>query len=139
MTTGRESLPAVQQAKARRDEIRSETGVCVREHRIKIRAEHIARHDALSALAYRLHTAGQISEDEAMLLYRKAEEEWDDAIHIASPDDPLVSLCGHRGRNLADLPTIPDGGSGCWTCIGKALELIPVEAREPLMFEAVEA
>lgn len=94
---------------------------CVLERRDKLRGEAIRRRDAFLALARRLH--GQLSEDEAMLLYRQADAEWDDAIHIASPDDPLRSLCGHYGRNLCDLPDRPDGGSGCWTCLQRADEL----------------
>lgn len=56
--------------------------------------------------------------------------EWDDAIHIASSADPLVSLCGLRARNLADLPERPDSMSGCWTCLIEADKLAPQEARE---------
>ena len=108
---------------------------CTLERREKLRAEHIARSDGLSKLAYRLRADKQISEDEAMLLYAQAEHEWDDAIHIASPDDPVKSLCGHEGRNLVDLPTMPDSWSGCWTCITKAEEILPKkEEREYARF-----
>lgn len=96
---------------------------CIAERRAALRAEHITRHEALGSLAYRLSTCGYITEEERDLLYTKAEEEWDDAIHVASPDDPLRSLCGSYGRNLADLPDMPDAGSGCWTCMHKADEL----------------
>jgi hypothetical protein len=98
---------------------------CTIEQRAKIRAEHIERSDTLRDLAFRLHEGGHASEAEVELLYRQSMEEWDDAIHIASPDDPLRSLCGKEGRNLADLPDRPGGGSGCWTCLLKADELAP--------------
>lgn len=98
---------------------------CTVEQRVKVRAEHIARSDALQAMAFRLSDAGAISDDEMNLLYAQALEEWDDAIHIASPDDPLKSLCGKRGRNLADLPDRPDSGSGCWTCLTVADKIAP--------------
>lgn len=98
---------------------------CTLERRFELRREHIQRHDALGDMAYRLGESGAISEAERDLLYAKAEAEWDDAIHIASPDDPLRSLCGSYGRNLADLPGRPDTGSGCWTCLTLADELAP--------------
>jgi hypothetical protein len=101
---------------------------CTIERRKTLRAEAIARSDAFRDLARRLH--GQITDDEAMLLYRQAETEWDDAIHIAAPSDPLRSLCGQLGRNLADLPERPGGGSGCWTCLQRADELARVPERE---------
>lgn len=40
---------------------------CTLEQRAKLRAEHIERHDALRGLTGRLHVAGQISQDEAIL------------------------------------------------------------------------
>ena len=98
---------------------------CPLEKRAKRRAEHMQRHDDLAALAYRLHKTGAVTEAEAHLLYQQAESEWDDAFHIASPDDPLRSLCGLYGRNLFDLPERPDGGQGCWTCLHRADELAP--------------
>ena len=98
---------------------------CTLEQRAKSRAEHIERSDALRSMASRLALVGQISHAEIDLLYRQAEHEWDDAIHIASLDDPLRSLCGQMGRNLCDLPDRPDGGSGCWTCLQRADELAP--------------
>lgn len=96
---------------------------CTLDRREQLRAEHAARSDTLGKLAYRLSETNQISEAERDLLYRQAEQEWDDAIHVASPDDPLRSLCGSYGRNLADLPDRPDGASGCWTCLHQADEL----------------
>ena len=93
---------------------------CTLEKRAKARAEHMQRHDALGRLAHDLYTSAAITEDEMYLLYRQAEKEWDDAIHIASPNDPLVSLCGLRGRNLSDLPERPDSIGGCWTCLIKS-------------------
>lgn len=103
---------------------------CTLERRAKLRDEAMARRDKLAGLSYRLHKAEQISEDEAMFLYAQAEAEWDDAIHIASPDDPLRSLCGLYGRNLADLPDHPDGGSGCWTCLDRGRALMESRERE---------
>ncbi len=100
---------------------------CTLEKRDKLRKQHIAKSEAFRDLAYRLHTAGHISENEAMFLYAESEAAWDDAIHIASPDDPLRSLCGQYGRNLADLPERPDSWGGCWTCLTKADELQPKE------------
>lgn len=100
---------------------------CTIDRRIELRAEHIQRHDSLSGLAYRLGSSGAISDEERDLLYAQAEGEWDDAIHIASPDDPLRSLCGAYGRNLADLPDRPDGSSGCWTCLTVADKIAPRE------------
>lgn len=105
---------------------------CTLERRDALRAEAIARSDAFRDLARKMY--GQITDDEAMLLYRQAETEWDDAIHIATPDDPLRSLCGQIGRNLCDLPERPDGGSGCWTCLTRADELA-----RPADLEAVAA
>lgn len=96
---------------------------CTLEKRAKARAEHIARHEMLGRLAYDLYSTGAITEDEMYLLYGQSEREWDDAIHIASPNDPLQSLCGQYGRNLDDLPKRPDSMSGCWTCLIKADEL----------------
>lgn len=98
---------------------------CTRDRRVELRAEHIQRSDALSALAFKLSEAGQITEAECDLLYAQSENEWDDAIHIASADDPLRSLCGLYGRNLADLPERPDPWSGCWSCLQKAKESEP--------------
>lgn len=98
---------------------------CTLERRARYRAEHIARHDALRAITLRL--GDQMTEDERDVLYRQADQEWDDAIHIASPDDPLRSLCGQYGRNLCDLPERPDGGSGCWTCLQRADEIATPE------------
>ncbi len=100
---------------------------CTLERRIKLREQHIKLRDDLSSLAYRLHKDGHIDDNEMWLLYSRAEDAWDDAIHIASSDDPLRSLCGQFGRNLTDLPDRPDGGSGCWTCLMKADELQPKE------------
>jgi hypothetical protein len=89
----------------------------------------IAMQDAVSDLAYRLHKNGAITEEEAMQLYDISEELWDDAIHIASPLDGHVSLCGARGRNLAPLAgERPDGLSGCWTCLQTADRLSTAEA-----------
>lgn len=93
---------------------------CIAERRVALRAEHITRQHALTSLAFRLGSCGYIGDDERDLLYRKAEEEWDDAVHIAAPDDPLRSLCGSYGRNLADLPERPDPWSGCWGCMQRA-------------------
>jgi hypothetical protein len=101
---------------------------CTIEQRAKIRAEHIARSDALEAIVRRL--GDQLTEDEALRIYSAAMEEWDDAIHIATPGEPLRSLCGKMGRNLADLPDRPDGGSGCWTCLTKADKIAPLPRRE---------
>jgi hypothetical protein len=98
---------------------------CTLERRAKLRSEHIERSERFSGLAYRLSVAGEITEEERDLLYAQSEREWDDAIHIASPDDLLRSLCGQYGRNLCDLPERPDGGSGCWTCLQRADELAP--------------
>lgn len=98
---------------------------CTLEKRAKLRAEHIARADRFSSLAYRLRGADAITDDEALLLYQQAESEWDDAIHIASLDDPLRSFCGHYGRNLCDLPERPDGATGCWECLRRAEALAP--------------
>ena len=103
---------------------------CTRDRRVTRRREHMARSDALRSVASRLHLAGQITDEEATLMYREANEAWDDAIHIASADDPLRSLCGYFGRNLMDLPARPDGGSGCWSCLTKADELAEAEAKE---------
>lgn len=100
---------------------------CTLERRFELRREHIQRHDALGDMAYRLGESGAITEAERDLLYSQAEAEWDDAIHIASPDDPLRSLCGSYGRNLADLPERPDSGSGCWTCLTRADEMKAAE------------
>lgn len=106
---------------------------CVLEKRAKRRDDHMNRSQALEDIAYRLSEAGQITEAERDLLYEQALSTWDDAIHIASPDDPLRSLCGHYGRNLTDLPDRPDGMSGCWTCLGEADKLSPQEAREAVL------
>lgn len=103
---------------------------CTLEKRAKARAEHIERHETLEQLAFDLYSAGQITEDERNLLYDQAAREWDDAIHISSPDDPLRSLCGQYGRNLADLPERPGGMEGCWTCLIKADALASQEGRE---------
>lgn len=102
---------------------------CILERRASLRGEHIARSDALRAMTARLHSGGAISDAERDLLYAKSEEEWDDAVHIASPHDPLRSLCGKLGRNLADLPDRPDSFSGCWTCLTVADQVSP-RARE---------
>lgn len=100
---------------------------CTLEQRDARRAQHIERQDALRAMWSRLLEAGQLSEAESDLLIHQIESEWDDAIHIASPDDPLRSLCGSYGRNLCDLPERPDGMSGCWGCLQRADELAPAE------------
>lgn len=99
---------------------------CTLETRARLREQHMARADAFSKLAYRLRGEGHITEDEAYLLYRQSESEWDDAIHIASPDNPMLSLCGNLGRNLVDLPERPDSWGGCWTCLMRADEIAPV-------------
>lgn len=113
---------------------------CTLEKRDKIRAAHIERSDALQALAYKLSKAGHVSDQECELILLQAASEWDDAIHIASPTDPLQSLCGHFGRNLTDLPERPDGWSGCWTCLLKADELAGRQnappANEPVLAAA---
>lgn len=96
---------------------------CTLERRKKATARHIARQEVLSDMWYRMHKSGQLSEEESRLLQQKVEEEWDDAIHIASPDDPLLSLCGSYGRNLMDLPERPDPWSGCWGCLQRADKL----------------
>ena len=101
---------------------------CTLEKRSAARREHIERHASLARLGFDLYAAGQITEEERDLLLYQSEREWDDAIHIACPDDPLVSLCGLRGRNLADLPERPGGMEGCWTCLIKADSLAPKEA-----------
>lgn len=102
---------------------------CTLDRRAKARTEHVERSDAFRTLAFRLLSAGHATEAEGELLYRQSEQEWDDAIHIASPDDPLRSLCGKYGRNLADLPDKPDGGSGCWGCLQRA-DALTTTARE---------
>lgn len=101
---------------------------CTLEKRAKIRDEHIQRQDTLRAMWSRLLDAGQLTDSESALLIKKIEIEWDDAIHIASPDDPLRSLCGSYGRNLVDLPERPDGIAGCWGCLHRADELAPAQA-----------
>ena len=93
---------------------------CTLKKRAELRDEHMKRSGELSKLASRLCKAGAITDDEAALLYQQSEEAWDDAIHIASPSDPLRSLCGSLGRNLVDLPERPDGMSGCWGCLVRA-------------------
>jgi hypothetical protein len=103
---------------------------CTRDTRVILRAQHVQRQDALRSMWWRLRSAEQLSEAEDDLLLQKVEEEWDDAIHIASPDDPLRSLCGRYGRNLADLPDRPGGSEGCWTCLHKADDLAKAEQRE---------
>lgn len=103
---------------------------CTLEKRAKLRAEHVERHETLEQLAYDLYSSAAITEDEMYLLYDQAAREWDDAIHIASPGDPLRSLCGFYGRNLDDLPKRPDSMSGCWTCLIEADKLAPQETRE---------
>lgn len=103
---------------------------CTLEKRAKLRAEHQQRSDAYGDLAFRLSSAGQISEAERDMLYAQSEAEWDDAIHIASPDDPLRSLCGQYGRNLADLPDRPDGASGCWGCLQRADKMETAAAKD---------
>jgi len=100
---------------------------CTLDRRAALRAEHIKRHEAFLELAYRLSWSGAVSDEERDLLYRQADEEWDDAIHIAAPDDPLRSLCGSYGRNLCDLPERPNSGSGCWGCLQRADELAKPE------------
>lgn len=106
---------------------------CTRRSRASLRAECIARQDALRALWSRLRSAGQLSEKEDELLMWEAEGAWDDAIHIASADDPTRSLCGQYGRNLCDLPERPDGGSGCWTCLARADALATETATQELV------
>jgi hypothetical protein len=104
---------------------------CTLERRAEARKECIARQEALLAVIRRLRDLKvPLSEKELVLLLDKAEEEWDDAIHIASPDDPLVSLCGRRGRNLADLPDRPDSWSGCWGCLTRADALESADEKE---------
>jgi hypothetical protein len=90
---------------------------CTLEKRVKTRREHMERSDRLGKLAHSLWKAEAISEEDRDLLYMQAESEWDDAIHIASSDDPLRSLCGLYGRNLMDLPERPDSWAGCWGCL----------------------
>jgi hypothetical protein len=83
--------------------------------------EYILRQNRLSDLTYRLSEENRISREEALMLYRAAESEWDDALHIAAPWDRRVSLCGNWGRNLCELGgTRPDGLQGCWTCLQTA-------------------
>jgi hypothetical protein len=103
---------------------------CTLTKRVALRTEHIARHEALSHLAFRLSKTAVITDAERDLLYRQAEEEWDDAIHIATPGDPLRSLCGMLGRNLVDLPECPDTWAGCWGCLDRAAKLMKPEAAE---------
>lgn len=96
------------------------------QHKKEMR-RHQERQRALIDLAYRLREAGDIEASD--LLYAVGEDEWDDAIHIASPLDGHVSLCGLRGRNLAQLDgEWPDSGSGCWGCLGLAERLATKEA-----------
>ena len=102
---------------------------CTLERRAKRREEAIAARDRLAAIAYRLHEADPFSDD-SQFLYAQADAAWDDAIHIASPDDPLRSLCGLYGRNLDDLPKRPGGAEGCWSCLHKADEIAAAEQRE---------
>ena len=98
---------------------------CTLDRRAELRSQQIARSEQFANLAHRLAEAGQITDEERDFLYTQAESEWDDAIHIASPDDPLRSLCGSYGRNLCDLPERPDSWGGCWTCLIRADELAP--------------
>lgn len=108
---------------------------CTLARRKALLKKHIERHDQWNALASKLRAAGAVTDDEALLIYMQAEQEWDDAVHIASPDDPVKSLCGHEGRNLVDLPTFPDSWSGCWTCLTRAEKLLPKkEEREYARF-----
>ncbi len=100
---------------------------CTLEQRDARRAEHIKRQDDLRAMWSRLRDAKQLSDAESELLIHQVEREWDDAIHIASPDDQLRSLCGQYGRNLCDLPERPDGWAGCWQCLTNADKLASAE------------
>lgn len=101
---------------------------CTLEKRARLRDEHMQRQDVLRAMWSRLRAARQLSEAEDALLIRQIEQEWDDAVHIASPDAPLRSLCGQFGRNLCDLPERPDSWAGCWTCLTLADALAPAQA-----------
>ena len=88
---------------------------------IEERNRLIAKQEVLLDIAYRVDKSGVLSEDEVSLLYAEAEAVWDDGIHIASPTNGHLSLCGQRGRNLAPLSgDRPGGGEGCWTCLTMA-------------------
>ena len=78
----------------------------------------IKQQRAVYDIAYRLRQEGR--EEDSDLLYALGQGIWDDAIHIASPANGHVSLCGERGRNLAPLNERPDGWAGCWTCLHEA-------------------
>jgi hypothetical protein len=112
---------------------------CTLEKRKQATYAHIARQNVLSDMWYRLHKSGQLSEEESRLLQQKIEEEWDDAIHIAASDDPLMSLCGSYGRNLVDLPERPDAWAGCWSCLQRAEKLNPADERELVAAASVSA
>lgn len=90
---------------------------CTIEERTIRRREHQERAVMIESIAGRLARSGAITDPEACVLFSLAEREWDDAVHIASPDDPLRSLCGLYGRNLVELPNVGyHGGQECWTC-----------------------
>lgn len=81
------------------------------------------RQEQIFAIAYRLHEEGR--EEESVLLYSFGEAEWDDAIHIASPWNGHMSLCGNKGRNLVPLDgERPGGVEGCWTCLQQVERLV---------------
>ncbi len=103
---------------------------CTLDRRVELRRQHIELHDRLSNLAYRLWKEGHVNEEERDVLFSQAEEAWDDAIHIADPTDPLRSLCGSYGRNLCDLPEVPDKWGGCWGCMDRAAKMMKPEAAE---------
>jgi hypothetical protein len=72
-------------------------------------------HNDLRRIAYDLWKDGR--EEDALVLCDAANSVWDDAIHIASPQDPTVTLCGNVDRNMVALEDRPDGWAGCWSCL----------------------
>lgn len=87
-----------------------------------------SQQERIEEIAYRLHKEGR--DDEASDLYSLSSEVWDDAIHVSSPLNGHISLCGKRGRNLVKADEqMPDGWSGCWTCLSLALPEQPGETR----------
>ena len=77
------------------------------------------RQEAFSSLVHRIVKSDlMFTEEETRSLWQAAEGLWDDAIHVAAPWEKRSSLCGNWGRNLVSLDEkLPDGLSGCWTCI----------------------
>ena len=77
------------------------------------------RQKAFRSLVYRIVQSDlTFTEEETRSLWQAAEGLWDDAIHVAAPWETRESLCGSWGRNLVALDEkLPDGFSGCWTCL----------------------